>query len=63
MSRLSLWPIVIGMLCAVGLIAGLMSDGLGDLAAWTGLGLPVLTAILYSARKSPSKRANAPVHA
>lgn len=33
--------------------------GLGDLAAWTGLGLPVLTVILYSMRKSPTKRANA----
>jgi hypothetical protein len=59
MSRLWLWPIVIGVLCAVGLIVGLISDGLGDLAAWTGLGLPVLTVISYSMRKSPSKRASA----
>jgi hypothetical protein len=54
MSRLWLWPAVIGVLCAVGLIAGLMSDGVGDYAAWTGLGLPVLMAILYSVRRSPS---------
>ena len=41
------WPIVLGLLTAVGLVAGLVSEGLGDVLAWLGLGLPVWIAIKH----------------
>lgn len=50
MMRVWLWPMAIGVLVAVGLGAGLMSDGSGDLVAWAGLGVPVLVAAWYGLR-------------
>ena len=41
--RLWGWPIVIGVLTAVGLVSALFSDGgVGDAVAWVTLGIPVV---------------------
>lgn len=42
MMRIWLWPVVIGLLSAVGLVAGLVSEGLGDVLAWLTLAVPVV---------------------
>lgn len=51
MKQLWLWPGVIGVLSAVGLIAGLVSDGPGDAAAWLGLGVPVVVTAWFGLRR------------
>lgn len=38
------WPLAIGLLTIIGLVAGLVSDGWGDTLAAIGLGLPVIVA-------------------
>ncbi|MDM0044796.1 hypothetical protein QTH91_09905 [Variovorax dokdonensis] len=42
------WPIVLGVLTAIGLISALFSDGgFGDVLAWITLGIPVLVGGWY----------------
>lgn len=38
MIRLWLWPVVVALLSLLGLIAGLVSEGLGDGLSWAELG-------------------------
>ncbi|HYP83156.1 hypothetical protein [Variovorax sp.] len=46
--RLWGWPIVLGLLTAVGLVSALFSDGgAGDVLAWIALGIPVLVGAWY----------------
>lgn len=35
------WPVALGLLSAVGLLAGLVLDGWGDWLSWIALGIPV----------------------
>jgi len=42
MTRLWLWPVVIALLSLLGLIAGLVSEGLGDWLSWAALAVPVV---------------------
>jgi len=51
MMRIWAWPVVLALLTAGGLTAGLVSDGLGDIAAWIGLGIPVAVGLWYSLRR------------
>jgi hypothetical protein len=42
------WPLVLGVLTAVGLISALFSDGgLGDVVSWFALGLPVVVCVWF----------------
>ncbi|MCW3147612.1 hypothetical protein N8H22_03205 [Stutzerimonas stutzeri] len=41
MMRIWLWPLVIAQVSALGLLAGLVSDGIGDWLSWAALSLPV----------------------
>ncbi len=41
------WPLVIAILSAVGLIAGLVGDGAWDWLAWIGLGVPCIAALWF----------------
>ncbi|MCQ4268387.1 hypothetical protein [Stutzerimonas degradans] len=41
MMRIWRWPLVIGLLSLLGLLAGLVSDGAGDWLSWATLSLPV----------------------
>lgn len=45
------WPLLIGAGTAVGLIAGLVSDGWGDALAATGLFVPAAVAAWFCLRK------------
>lgn len=38
-------PVLLGLLTAVGLVAGLVADGLWDAVSWAGLGVPLLVAV------------------
>jgi hypothetical protein len=51
---LKLWgmPVLLGVLTAGGLVAGLLGDGWWDLAALAGLGLPLLVAVWHIARSA-----------
>ncbi|MFV0454407.1 MAG: hypothetical protein ACK5NQ_05335 [Pseudomonas sp.] len=42
MIRIWLWPVVIALLSILGLIAGLVSEGLGDWLSWAALAVPVV---------------------
>lgn len=55
MKRVWLWPIVIGVLSLAGLIAGLVSEGIGDWLAWAGLGVPVMLSVVLSWKKAPPR--------
>lgn len=48
-----LWgmPILLGVLTALGLVAGLLGDGWWDMVAVTGLGAPVLAGTWHIARR------------
>lgn len=50
MKSLWLWPGVVGALSALGLVAGLVLDGIGDTAAWVGLGVPVAITAWFGLR-------------
>jgi len=39
------WPIVIAALSTLGLGAGLVSDGWGDVLAWLGLAVPAVISL------------------
>ncbi|NYT38719.1 hypothetical protein ERD78_16560 [Allopusillimonas soli] len=41
------WPIVIGVVSTVGLLSGLLYDGLGDVVSWLALLVPVAFSALY----------------
>lgn len=45
MMRIWLWPLALGLLSALGLLAGLVSDGAGDWFGWLALGLPTLVGL------------------
>ena len=46
--RLWGWPIVLGLMTALGLISALFSDGgLGDMLAWVTLGIPTAACLWY----------------
>lgn len=48
MIRLWLWPLALVTLTLSGLISGLVSNGIGDVWAWVGLGIPVLVMVYFS---------------
>jgi len=45
MMRIWLWPIVIALATAFGLVAGLVSEDVGDWLSWAALGVPVLVSL------------------
>lgn len=51
MMHLWRWPVVIGLLSIFGLVAALVSDGLGDVASWIGLGVPVAVSAWFGLRR------------
>jgi len=46
-SRTWAAPIALGLLTVVGLLAGLLADGFGDVVSWVALGAPVATALWH----------------
>lgn len=50
------WPIVLGLVTAVGLVAALVGDNAWDFASWLALGLPVAMSAWYGlARTHPPR--------
>lgn len=56
------WPLVIGMLSLVGLVAGLTGGGARDVAAWTLLGstLVAIAHAFWRAKRFPSHTSQTP---
>jgi len=52
-GRVRVWhaPIVLGVSTAIGLIAALLSDSVGDVLAWITLGVPVAVVLWYAPRR------------
>jgi hypothetical protein len=46
-------PLVIGLLCTIGLVAALTGDGVRDAVSWVGLGIPVAV-VGWAMRRSRS---------
>ena len=43
-------PVALGLLCAVGLVAALMADGIGDIVSWIALTIPVAVVLWFAGR-------------
>ena len=41
------WPLVVGLLSAIGLLSGLLYDGLGDAVSWLALLVPVALSVWH----------------
>jgi hypothetical protein len=53
MIRLWLWPFMLAVLTLTGLISGLVSESVGDMWAWVGLGIPILVCVYCGAIRKP----------
>ncbi|BBH47002.1 hypothetical protein [Pseudomonas sp. KU43P] len=40
--RIFRWPLLIGLLAALGLLSALLGDGVYDVVSWLALGLPLM---------------------
>lgn len=43
-------PLVLGLLSAIGLVAALLADGLGDVLSWAALAVPTVMSIVVLLR-------------
>jgi hypothetical protein len=50
-NRIWAIPIALGAASAIGLVAALLSERLGDVIGWAALGLPVAIVLRYSLRR------------
>ncbi|WPB56815.1 hypothetical protein [Xylophilus sp. GOD-11R] len=50
------WPLAMGVLSAVGLIAGLVWDGWGDWLSWAALGVPVVVMLWFGWLRRAQRR-------
>lgn len=56
--RLWAWPIALGLLSVSGLLTALVSDDLGDVWSWVGLGVPVAVIAWFAWRPQRAGRAS-----
>ena len=56
--RLWTWPIALGVLSTSGLLTALVSDDLGDVWSWVGLGVPVAVIAWFAWRPQRPGRAS-----
>lgn len=49
------WPLLIGLLAALGLLSALLGDGLYDVVSWLALGLPLLVVAAVRAWRRGSR--------
>ena len=56
--RIRIWPIpiLLGILATFGLIAALLSDGIGDYLSWLALAIPVAVILWYVPRRKGRKK-------
>jgi hypothetical protein len=50
LSQIFTWPLVIGVLSTVGLVAALVGDGIWDGVSWLALLLPILLYAMFLLR-------------
>ncbi len=57
-ARIRVWPapILLGVLSTVGLMAALLSDGMGDYLSWLTLTIPVAVVLWYAPRRKASSK-------
>lgn len=55
--RIRIWtaPTLLGISAAIGLIAALLSNGIGDYLAWVALAIPVLVVLSCARRRRPNQ--------
>jgi hypothetical protein len=51
-----LWPTVLGLVTAFGLISALLGDGVWDVLSWTALFAPLVCAAAFWGRPKPRRR-------
>lgn len=56
MMRIWRWPVLIAVVCALGLTAGLVSDGAGDWLSWLALSVPVAISLHGLHRRHPPRQ-------
>ncbi|MGZ8173928.1 MULTISPECIES: hypothetical protein [Methylobacter] len=54
LPKIQIWgmPVLLGLVGVSGLIAALLSDGIGDAVSWLALAAPVVTALWYGVRRT-----------
>jgi hypothetical protein len=54
LTGLQIWgaPILLAMISAIGLIAALLHDGIGDVVSWIALAVPVVAALWHAGRRA-----------
>jgi hypothetical protein len=52
MSKLWVWPLVLGFFTLSGLTTGLVSESIGDIWSWLGLLVPVLVSAYFGMKWS-----------
>jgi hypothetical protein len=59
--RIRIWtaPIYLGVVSTIGLVAALLSEGLGDYIAWLALGIPVAVVLWYVPPRRTEKQSTA----
>ncbi len=58
LSKTQIWsaPVALGLISCVGLLAALLSDGIGDAVSWVALAIPVAVAARYGASAVRSRQ-------
>lgn len=51
-------PILLGVTAAIGLIAALLSNGVGDYVAWVALAIPVVVVVWYARARRTNQNVN-----
>ncbi|MDO9162045.1 MAG: hypothetical protein Q8N35_01150 [Methylococcaceae bacterium] len=53
LAGLQIWgaPILLGLITAAGLLAALLSDGIGDMLSWLAIAVPVAVGIWHGGRR------------
>lgn len=59
-QRIRVWsaPLYLSVVSTIGLIAALLSEGLGDYIAWLALGIPVAVVLWYVPPRRAQKQEN-----
>ena len=50
-TRIFLWPAIIALIAAFGLVSALLGDGIWDAASWIALALPVAAVAFFLVKR------------
>lgn len=54
--RVWAWPLALGLVSVIGLVAALLADGVADVVSWLALAVPVAAVVYFSWRPRRRRR-------